>query len=83
MQRFYFSSVYTTIEQNRIQEIIKINEKLGKIGEKNAYTRTRSYISGEYTNNKFEQINFQNQSINAMKMKMRVEVSHRSLQNQI
>ena len=34
LQRFYFSSIYTTIEQNRIQKIIKINEKLEKNGEK-------------------------------------------------
>ena len=34
LQRFYFSSIYTTIEQNRIQDIVKINEKLGKNGEK-------------------------------------------------
>lgn len=30
LQRFYFSSINTTIEQNRIQEIAKINEKLGE-----------------------------------------------------
>ena len=34
LQRFYFSSIYTTIEQNMIQKIIKINEKLEKNGEK-------------------------------------------------
>ena len=34
LQRFYFPSIYTTIEQNRIQEIAKINEKLGGKGEK-------------------------------------------------
>ena len=38
----------------------EIRENWGK----NAYTRTRSYISGEYTNNKFEQFNFRiNQSM--------------------
>ena len=34
LQRFYFSSIYTTIKQNRIQEIAKINEKLGEKGKK-------------------------------------------------
>ena len=33
LQRFYISSVYTTIEQNRIQEIVK-KKKLGENGEK-------------------------------------------------
>ena len=30
LQRFYFSSIQTTIEQNRIQKIITMNEKLGE-----------------------------------------------------
>ena len=34
LQRFYFSSIQTTIGQNRIQKIIKMNEKLGENGGK-------------------------------------------------
>ena len=34
LQRFYFSSVQTTIGQNRIQKIITMNEKLGENGGK-------------------------------------------------
>ena len=50
--RFYFSPVYATIEQNRIQEIIKINEKLGKNGEKNAYLRLYPFFPGNPRNGK-------------------------------
>ena len=52
LQRFYFSSINTTIEQNRIQEIAKINEKIEEKGGKNAYLRLYPFFPRNPRNDK-------------------------------
>ena len=44
LRRFYISSIYTTIEQNRIQEIVKKKKKIRRKWGKNAYLRQYPFL---------------------------------------